>query len=472
MKVIFWSMTVLCGLFLFTASAIHQVDWSEIVAKVSPATVTIYTDKNLGSGFIISDDGKVATNFHVIKDVIGNKKLLIRRYDGSFLLVTKVLKIDKEYDLAILQAEGKNLPYLPLGDSDTIKVGEPICVIGAPLGLEATVSEGIISAIRELKGLQFFQITAPVSPGNSGSPVINRKGEVIGIVVFQFIKGQNLNFAIPVNILKKLMIETSKPISSQVPIKQNFPQETFENLPKKEIHIHFRITKNSNILFIPSIAFIDKENVEVIDEVSRKKFVYTNKDLPKSGEYTIKEHNLIIFSKEDEGKTIFIRCYGILKRIVIIPTIHIGGPEHVPKDAYQTLIRKFQEYGFEVIPEELVKMSIMSLGINIESIESKNFYPEIIQTISQKLNAHEIVISWARGGSETGLLTARAFVNLLIYVFDGFSGNLVYSKDFEDRKDATFTSFTEQRQKLISRFIDEFFKTRYGLKNYKISTNE
>ena len=466
-------MTVLCGLFLFTANAMHQVDWSEIVAKVSTATVTIYTDKNLGSGFIISDDGKIVTNFHVIKDVISNKKLLIRRYDGSFLLVTKVLKIDKEYDLAILQAEGKNLPYLPLGDSDIIKIGEPICVIGAPLGLEATVSEGIISAIRELKGLQFFQITAPVSPGNSGSPVVNRKGEVIGIVVFQIPKGQNLNFAIPVNILKKIMTETSKPISLQIVTKQDFSQKIPENLPKKEIHIHFRITKNNNMLFIPSIASIDTENIEVIEEISRKRFIHTTKDSPKSDEYTIKEQNIIIFSKDDEGKTVSIHCHGAVKRIVIMPTIHVGGPEHVPKDVYQILNRKFQEYGYEVISEELIKMTIMSLGINIGGIiDNKDFYPEIIQIISQKLNAHEIVISWARGGSEIGLLTDRAFVNLLIYVFDGFSGNLVYSKEFKGSKDATFTSFTEQRRKLINKFLDEFFKTRYGSKNYKISTYE
>ena len=189
------------------ATAQEAVDWSSLVEKVMPAVVTIFSadEKDIvqGSGFIISSDGKIVTNFHV---VAGKPVLLARRLDGSFLAIKSVLASDKANDLAILQAEGRNLPFVPLGDSDKVKVGEAICVIGSPMLLEGTVSAGIISAVRELgDGRKLLQITAPVSEGSSGSPVFNRKGEVIGVASFTLSKGQNLNFAIPSNAVKALL---------------------------------------------------------------------------------------------------------------------------------------------------------------------------------------------------------------------------------------------------------------------------
>ncbi|MCS7265446.1 MAG: trypsin-like peptidase domain-containing protein [Armatimonadetes bacterium] len=195
-------------------AAQEAVDWSNIVSKVSPAVVTIVSadakDIAQGSGFIISSDGKIVTNFHVIE---GKTKVLARRSDGSFLAITGVLAVDESNDLVILKADGRNLPFVALGDSDAVKVGEAICVIGSPMALEGTVSTGIVSAIRELKGgRKLLQITAPISEGSSGSPVFNRKGEVIGIASFYLAQGQNLNFAVPVNELKALLEQAaSKP---------------------------------------------------------------------------------------------------------------------------------------------------------------------------------------------------------------------------------------------------------------------
>jgi hypothetical protein len=189
------------------ATAQEAVDWSSLVEKVMPAVVTIVSadakDIVQGSGFIISSDGKIVTNFHV---VAGKPAILARRSDGSFLVIKGILASDKANDLAILQAEGRNLPFVPLGDSDGVKVGEAVCVIGSPMLLEGTVSAGIISAVRELQdGRKLLQITAPISKGSSGSPVFNRKGEVIGVASFILSEGQNLNFAVPSNVVKALL---------------------------------------------------------------------------------------------------------------------------------------------------------------------------------------------------------------------------------------------------------------------------
>ena len=172
-----------------------------------PAVVTIVSadakDIVQGSGFLISSDGKIVTNFHV---VAGKPTILARLLDGSFLVIKSILASDKANDLAILQAEGRDLPFVTLGDSDKVKVGEAICVIGSPMLLEGTVSAGIISAVRELRdGRKLLQITAPVSKGSSGSPVFNRKGEVVGVASFTLSEGQNLNFAVPSNAVKALL---------------------------------------------------------------------------------------------------------------------------------------------------------------------------------------------------------------------------------------------------------------------------
>jgi serine protease Do len=219
------------------ATAQEAVDWSSLVEKVMPAVVTIVSadakDIVQGSGFIISSDGKIVTNFHV---VAGKPAILARRSDGSFLVIKGVLASDKANDLAILQAEGRNLPFVRLGDSDRVKVGEAICVIGSPMLLEGTVSAGIISAVRKLRdGRKLLQITAPISKGSSGSPIFNRKGEVIGVASFTLSEGQNLNFAIPSNAVKTLLRRLGIAFSPLPPSPTLSLEERFEQAYQEAI---------------------------------------------------------------------------------------------------------------------------------------------------------------------------------------------------------------------------------------------
>ncbi len=214
-----------------SATAQEAVDWSSLVEKVMPAVVTIVSaDKKdivQGSGFIIRSDGKIVTNFHV---VAGKRTILARLSDGSFLAIKGVLASDKENDLAILQADGRNLPFVQLGDSDAVKVGEAICVIKSPMLSEGTVSAGIISAVDELRdGRKLLQITAPISKGSSGSPVFNRKGEVIGVASFALSKGQNLNFAVPSNAVKTLLLRLGITVSPFPSSPTLSLEERFEN---------------------------------------------------------------------------------------------------------------------------------------------------------------------------------------------------------------------------------------------------
>lgn len=207
---------ILTILFLLTTTSISiaEMTASQISGKYSPSVITIVAlDENdqplsLGSGFFINTEGDIATNYHVLE---GCAKAIIKTTKGEKGTILEILKYDPELDLLVAKTSLKNTKPLPLGDSDTITVGEDIIAIGNPAGLEGTVSKGIISGIRKVDDdFKFIQITAPISPGSSGGPVFNTSGKVIGVATAYLDLGQNLNFAMPINYLRSLKIRPLK----------------------------------------------------------------------------------------------------------------------------------------------------------------------------------------------------------------------------------------------------------------------
>lgn len=174
-----------------------------------------------GSGFFINAEGWIVTNFHVIEPA---SRVVARLSDRSTVEIEGVLATDEDNDLAVLQAVGEGFTPLSLAPLAPSDAGERIVVLGGPLGLAASLSEGIVSAIRHpgdhprgeedwWPKVPLLQITASISPGSSGSPVMTLEREVIGVVVSQYLVGQNLNFAIPVDTLHVLLarIDPDKP---------------------------------------------------------------------------------------------------------------------------------------------------------------------------------------------------------------------------------------------------------------------
>ena len=159
-----------------------------------------------GSGFLISPSGLFVTNYHVIKNMDKLVVALIKEGDLQLFDVNLVVAEDPLKDIAVLKIEDQNLPYIIMGDSDLVKVGQAVFALGSPQGLVNTISGGMISQIRGLEGgLKDFQITNPISEGSSGGVLFNKNGEVIGITYAFYEAGQNLNLAIPINEVKDLL---------------------------------------------------------------------------------------------------------------------------------------------------------------------------------------------------------------------------------------------------------------------------
>lgn len=188
-------------------------DFSGIIEEAIKSVVTIKTDISQGTGFIIDSDGYIVTNYHVIA---GAKQAGIFTYEGG-THTTSLIGYNSKYDIALLSIKG-NYDELELADSDDIQIGEKVIAIGNPLGLQFSVSEGIVSAIHrpginEIKA--YIQTDAALNPGNSGGPLINKKGKVIGINNFKIGGGESLGFALESNYIKDIVNEISNQVLNQ-----------------------------------------------------------------------------------------------------------------------------------------------------------------------------------------------------------------------------------------------------------------
>jgi tetratricopeptide (TPR) repeat protein len=220
------------ALTLFSAAAVAQDFLPELVKRIKPSAVAIETfdskgnSVSRGSGFFIAED-RVITNRHVIEK---SSRVEIHLMDGKKFIVRGVLAVDGEGDLALLQVEVPKGLAIPLPIVRAVpQEGESIVVIGNPFGLEGSVSNGIVSAVREIAGYgKIIQITAPISPGSSGSPVVNMYGQVIGVATLQAAEGQSLNFAVPAERIAQLKVNDLQTVSSLTAETQKSKRSTAE----------------------------------------------------------------------------------------------------------------------------------------------------------------------------------------------------------------------------------------------------
>ncbi|MGH9940459.1 MAG: S1C family serine protease [Blastocatellia bacterium] len=206
---------------------------SEIAREQSKAVVIIEAlDERgsvigQGSGFIVTPQGAVVTNFHVVQ---GAASLRVKLPSGDAYKTADVVDVDDAKDIAIVKIKGFKLPVVTLGDSDKAENGEAIVAISSPEGLVNSISTGVISGVRRFDTHRVFQITAPISNGSSGGALFNSSGEVIGVITYLFKSGQNINFAVPINYARGMIgDQPSKTLADLQPL--NKPKEGAKPAP-------------------------------------------------------------------------------------------------------------------------------------------------------------------------------------------------------------------------------------------------
>ena len=218
-KLMWAQLLITLAVLLFrTVSTTPAQTVPEIAEKALAATVYLEMQDNnglplgFGSGFFLKSN-LIATNYHVIAGAASGTAKLVGK--STTYKIEGFTATNKYNDLVLLKVSASDIKPLPLGNSDAIKIGETVYVAGNPKGLEGTFSDGIISSRHGGHAKGRLQMTAPISPGSSGGPVLNRVGKVIGVSSMILKGGQNLNFAIPSLYLKTLLAlsGTVKPLS-------------------------------------------------------------------------------------------------------------------------------------------------------------------------------------------------------------------------------------------------------------------
>jgi hypothetical protein len=211
---------------LLRAADLRANDIPEIVRKAKPAVVEIITtdargNLSSGTGFFITSEGLLLTNYHVIKDA---RTVGARTPSGAYYPFSGEWTRLPNVDIAMLKFNASDVSYLQLDSAVQLEEGQRVLVIGSPEGLEGTVSDGLVAAIRQ--NGQYIQITAPISHGSSGSPVLNEQGQVIGVATSMLVDGQNLNFAISSGAIELAMNQWASASAAAKPTPETRPSGT------------------------------------------------------------------------------------------------------------------------------------------------------------------------------------------------------------------------------------------------------
>lgn len=194
----------------------QSTNWVQHLVEQSEPSIALITvhgrggrQIGLGTGFVISSDGLLATNLHVIGEA---RPIKVRFASGDEYSVTEVFASDRLLDLAIVRIDAPDLKPLQLGANLPPNVGEPLIALGNPMGLRNSVVSGVVSGVRKLEGREMIQVAMPIEPGNSGGPLLDRNGRVLGVVTMKSAVTANLGFAVTVSSLRRLM-ENPNPVA-------------------------------------------------------------------------------------------------------------------------------------------------------------------------------------------------------------------------------------------------------------------
>jgi serine protease Do len=211
---------------------------AEIAARGMPAICTVRTERGLGTGFVVDPAGIIVTNLHV---VAGATRILVTFADERAFPVVEIAGYSEHHDLAALRVDASALPVLSIGDSDALRPGDPIVAIGDPLGLEHTVSSGLVSAIRAVdESTTVLQISAPISPGSSGGPIFDEHGNVVGVATAILRGGENIAFGMPSRYVKDLLASPA-PVSVAALaelLERRHPRSPSPPPPKRDVPHH------------------------------------------------------------------------------------------------------------------------------------------------------------------------------------------------------------------------------------------
>jgi len=376
-----YALTLAVVLYFCTCVSSFAETTAEIAKRCVPSVVlvTIYDENERpiesGSGFVIGNE-QVATSYHV---VAGGVSASVKTADKIVYPVSSVLAADASKDIAILQVKKlTDVQPLPLGDSASVSLGETVVAIGSPVGLEGTITEGIVSAVRESEKFktEVVQYSAPSSRGNSGGPLVNSKGEVIGVISYQMGSGQSLNFAIPVARLKELLSQPQerKAVSTlQAPLLEKIGSLS----PRRRTRIVWIPGWPPYTERLSSWHNCKSESVTVrIDERRLRRVENEGALIP--GTFYVTQAGVVKFHAEQAGQEAEMEMEYVPYRVAVLDNTGFG--------AEDTIAKRLKEIGDEVLTGAEVEAAV---GQWIPQAEQLSDFRQL----AQRLNCSRLIVA-------------------------------------------------------------------------------
>ncbi|HEY3418703.1 MAG TPA: S1C family serine protease [Armatimonadota bacterium] len=492
----------LCLLSLCTrATAAEALTTAQIAEQALPAVVAI-TVKTAdgevnGSGTIIDGNGTILTCFHLIERA---KSAFAKFSNGGYFPVRGMLGFNPAQDIGVLQIQGKALPTLPLGDSAAVKPGEKVVAIGCPRGLDYTVSDGIVSAIRKVgdcpeaikKELlksgrkeedELIQFTAPISPGNSGGPLLDSQGRIIGIVIIGVTIADNVYFAVPINAAKPLLSNQVVTKFGEIDLSAiGGPKQTVAPRTKdfgisdlETVSLTYTIPKGKMQVWGAASGYyqIDWDTLSITSE-DGKAFTKVSKGPLKKSEYTVVIVNplkVVIFSEKDTNHTVVISFKARRYRVAILPTVNQSSINAAPMYTQDAITSIYADLGYILISPREITTVLHDKKINVDELVSGtrgSAREDEITTLGTELNAYHILFSKVDMEFPRKGTTDYNFAGLLV-LFDGETGKSLFtkSKQISDLYIIIMGNTDKQIANSIFRVFDQMFceyfhYSRYG----------
>jgi len=464
-----------------------------LVQKCSPAVVLIEAQLSCGtsqgSGVILDPTGKVLTCNHVVSNA---RSVLVKTWNGGYFPAEGLLGVNPAADIALLRLRSQALPTVPMGDAYALVQGEKVFVISSPVGLENTVSEGVVGGLRRFTDLpedlrtrllgwgfrddqMLIQFTAPTSPGSSGGPVFNGRGEVVGIVSIGIPNTANIYFAIPAGLVEPhlrsetvLKFEaggtgmTASTIGAVNPKLGELPPWVGTCEPVETSCLLTVPREPEPSVWLKGGLFVLADSVSVSCSDGDDKLVCVQQK-PHKGQFAVASGGLVFFNTGDGGRQVTIAYTYRPERAAVLPVANRSGYPELADVLRQALQKKLVERGYEVAPSIEVDAVSRSVGLNtagVVQVPAEELSLENIRRFAAEANCALIVFSTINADASSGLRGEEVAVGIRFAVFDGHTGKDLYTRELRDTRGSTFGSNKRVRAVLIddltARMFDEF----------------
>jgi hypothetical protein len=419
------------------------------------------TSGSQGSGVIVDPSGKVLTANHVVE---GAESVLLKLWNGAYLPAEGYLGLNPETDWALLRVAGRELPHAPIGDYTEMRPGEKVLVISAPKGLEYTVSEGIISALRRLADIeigyrsrllrigfteecQLIQFSAPTAPGSSGGPVFNAKGEVIGLVVLRH-PADNVYFATPANqalphmatekIIEFDAMDLSAIGGQKIDTGRN--PSSVGRLDPVSAETHASVPGDRMpVVRLDHGRFVVPESVEVYDRDTGRELRGVDGP-PAAGEYRSVSGGRVYFDAADWGRRLRVVYEYRVERVAMLPPVNTGHIPEITDMVSEKICAEFASRGYELVPEAEAEVAIHALGVRLlpdNKALGESLRPEMVRRLAAEIDARYILFTIVSNAGEVG-------VDVYFSALDGHTGEPAFTVRRKEGQHETWNFFSSR----------------------------